>query len=408
VTVAASKAEGLVLIQKLVATFAANRPHYKSRLFDETSTRTLFIDKLFEALGRDVTSSDPNRDVVFHARNKYAGTTAGEDNWDRELSQEQLDARAERTDVPDYTFSLSGKTRFCVEAKRPHSGITGKDDTFQIKTYAWNKYLKYSVITDFDKLRVFGTTLRPDRDKVKTGLMAGFDLSHTDYAAKWDSIWTLLSRESVLAGDAEATARKAAPRGAVTVDESFLRDLATWREALGQDLLIRHPDLQPYELDEATQRILDRLVFVRVVEDRDVEPTIVLRRYARLTDSYRQLCAEFRRLDGVYNGQLFAPHHSERLEVSDGVIQRLIAGLYVVDDRPTGSTLSRPTSSARSTNASSASSSRSPTARPPSSTSPRSDTQAGSTTPRDGSWTTWCRPPSTRSSTAGHPSRWRP
>ncbi len=55
VTVAASKAEGLVLIQKLVATFAANRPHYKSRLFDETSTRTLFIDKLFEALGWDVT-----------------------------------------------------------------------------------------------------------------------------------------------------------------------------------------------------------------------------------------------------------------------------------------------------------------------------------------------------------------
>jgi hypothetical protein len=67
---------------------------------------------------------------------------------------------------------------------------------------------------------------------------------------------------------------------------------------------------------------------------RNVEPTIVLRRYARLNDSYRALCAEFRRLDAVYNGQLFAAHHSERLEISDGVIQNIIAGLYAMDGSP--------------------------------------------------------------------------
>lgn len=331
---AASKDEGLTQVRALVETFAANVEHYRSRDFDETSTRTLFIDKLFETLGWDVTSPAPDREVVFHARTSYPGTAAGEEDWDSELSPEQLDARAERTDIPDYTFTLAGRTRFCVEAKRPHAGITGRNSTFQVKTYAWNRYLPFSVITDFDRLRIFSTTQRPDRDRPRTGLMPGFDLGHREYEAEWDRLWGLLSREAVLAGDAERAAKKATPRGAVTVDESFLRDLALWREELGQDLLVRHPDLTPYELDEATQRILDRLVFVRVVEDRSVEPNVVLRRYARLTDSYRALCGEFRRLDAVYNGQLFAEHHSERLEVSDGVIQRIIAGLYAVDGSP--------------------------------------------------------------------------
>lgn len=331
---ATSKDEGLAQVRSLVETFAANVKHYRSRDFDETSTRTAFIDRLFEALGWDVTSAAPDREVVFHARTSYIGIAAGAEDWDSELTQEQLDARAERTEIPDYTFTLAGQVRFCVEAKRPHAGIKGKDSTFQVKTYAWNRYLPFSVITDFDHLRVFATTQRPDKDKPKTGLMPGFDLSHAEYEANWDRLWGLLSREAVLAGDAERTAKKATPRGAVTVDESFLRDLALWREQLGQDLLVRHPDLTSYELDEATQRILDRLVFVRVVEDRNVEPNVVLRRYARLTDSYRALCGEFRRLDAVYNGQLFAEHHSERLEVSDGVIQRIIAGLYAVDGSP--------------------------------------------------------------------------
>jgi hypothetical protein len=52
------------------------------------------------------------------------------------------------------------------------------------------------------------------------------------------------------------------------------------------------------------------------------------RRHARLTDSYRRLSPEFRRLDAVYNGQLFAYHFSERLELSDEVFQTLVASMY--------------------------------------------------------------------------------
>ncbi|MFH9417167.1 MULTISPECIES: Eco57I restriction-modification methylase domain-containing protein [Streptomyces] len=332
--VARTKAEGLEMIRELVARFAKNRSHYVSRTYDEASTRTHFIDPFFEALGWHVTDSSPEREVVFHDRSRITTTTAGEDDWDADLSQEELDARASRTEIPDYAFRINGELQFYVEAKRPRTGIRGKSANFQIKSYAWNQRLSFSVITDFDELRVFQTSQRPDKEKPRAGLMPGYELSFKEYERSWDKLWDLLSRESIVAGVSIQAAKRTRPRGATPVDEAFLRDLEQWREELGNDLLRNHPDLENYQLEDATQRILDRLVFIRVIEDRGIESDIILRKYARMRDAYRSLCREFRRLDAVYNGQLFAEHYSERLEVSDGLIQRIIAGLYAVDGSP--------------------------------------------------------------------------
>lgn len=333
-TTVSSKEEGRIAIRDLVNKYEANLEYFKSAKYDETSTRTHFIDKLFEALGWDVSNPTPEREVIFHNRHKIEPAVAGDEDWDNDLSQEELDARTTRIEVPDYAFFVSEELQFYVEAKRPHTGIRGKAATFQIKSYAWNQGLPFSVITDFDQLRVFHTSHRPDRDNPRAGLMTDFDLSYKDYGDGWDHLWSLLSREAVTEGKAAKLALQRTPRGATEVREEFLRDLGQWREELGNDLLRRHSDLEIYQLEEATQRILDRLIFVRVVEDRRLEPAFILRRYARISNSYRHLCYEFRRLDNYYNGQLFAEHYSERLEVTDGLIQRIIASLYAVDGSP--------------------------------------------------------------------------
>lgn len=332
--VANSEVEGLVAVRALVQAYTSNRAHYRSAAYDELSTRTSFIDRFFEALGWDVTDSGPDREVVFHNRHRVDATVAGPEDWDEELTQEEMDERASHTDVLDYLFQYNPQPLFCVEAKRPHVGINGRGSAYQVKSYCWNQELPFGVLTDFEQLRVFVTTTRPDRANPTAGVLAGFDLAYTDYEVKWHGIWQMLSREAVVRGDAAARARVATPRGAKQVDESFLLDLEAWRLELANDLIRRHPDLHMWELEEVTQRILDRLVFVRVLEDRRVEPNVVLRRFARRTDAYRHLTAEFRRLDVVYNGQLFAPHHSEDLNVSDGVLQRLIASLYTSGGSP--------------------------------------------------------------------------
>lgn len=181
---------------------------------------------------------------------------------------------------------------------------------------------------------MYHSAARPDRNRPNDGVLGGYNLTCDQYITRWDRIWDLLSRDRVAAGAAAALAQSFTPRGGTPVDEAFLRDMEEWRQDLANDLLRRQSDLEFWQLEEATQRILDRLVFVRVVEDRDIEQGVVLRKYARLTDSYRFLRGEFRRLDAFYNGQLFAEHFSERLEVSDHVIQTIIANLYAVDGSP--------------------------------------------------------------------------
>jgi hypothetical protein len=326
-----TQAEGATKVAELVERFRDNEAYYRSVDFDETSTREIFIDPFFEALGWDVTDDDnlgPLRDVIFHQRDQRLAAVAGEDDWDRDLTEEEIIARQPRVVIPDYAFRIDGNLKFYLEAKRPHVGIDNRSAAWQIKTYSWNQRLLVGVLTDFQRLCVYDSRTRPDYHRPQEGQLTALNLHYTGYVAAWPQIWAALSRDAVVSGSLEKLVGTTLPRGALRVDNAFVGDLAAWRQQLAQDLLDNNADLSRHHLAEATQRILDRLVFLRVCEDRSIIPQPILRRYARIADSYRGLAREFRRLDAIYNGQLFAEHFSERLEVSDGLFQRIIEGLY--------------------------------------------------------------------------------
>jgi type I restriction-modification system DNA methylase subunit len=326
---AESREEGLVLVRALVDRFAANEAHYISPDFDETSTREQFVNGLFGALGWDVLDVEGRgsaRDVVFHPRLRDVQELAGAEEWDEDLTEEELAAREPVAQIPDYAFRLDGSTRFFVEAKRAGRSLDSRASAFLVKSYAWSHRVRVGVLSNFRQLRVFETITRPAYANPRGGLVAALALGYEDYTENWDQLWDLLSREAVAEGSIEATTRHR--RGSLLVGEAFLTELTEWRERLAHDLADRNHDLNRWELAEATQRILDRLVFLRVCEDRTLEQDVVLRRYARRADAFNHLQDEMRRLDEVYNGALFAPHFSERLEVSDDVIQRFIESLY--------------------------------------------------------------------------------
>lgn len=328
---ARDKSEGKERVERLVEAFSANLSHYKSPSYPETAARNQFIDSFFEALGWDVDdegAAGPRRDVVVENRQRTEVGVAGEEEWDDDLTADELAERTTETRFPDYVFRIDLRNRFVAEAKKPSVNLARKAPSFQAKSYAWTMRLPIAVLTDFEELRIFDARYRPRYDEPETGLLPDFDLRFTDYLDTWDSIWNLLGREAVVAGSLEQFISRNPARGAQAVDRSFLADLAQWRVRVAEDLKDRNPDLDRWEISEATQRILDRVVFTRVMEDRGIVSEPILRRHARLADSYRKLAPEFRRLDAVYNGQLFAYHFSERLDLSDEVFQSLVASLY--------------------------------------------------------------------------------
>lgn len=326
---AVDREEGRGRLVELAERYREAREYYRSPEFDETATRELLINPLFQALGWDVLDQyglGPRRDVVVHQRLPIA-QVAGYAEWDEDLTEEELRERIPVPRVPDYSFRLGEELNFYVEAKRPLVSLSQRAPCFQIKSYGWTAGLAVSVLTSFDGFRLFDCTARPEWEQANAGLL--LELAWDSYEAEWDRLWDTFARESVSAGSLETLVQqRRRVRGRRSVDAAFLRELSDWRSEVALDFHQRNPQLDGHELAEATQRFLDRVIFMRVCEDRTIEPDPILRRFARMTDSYARLTQTLRALDAVYNGQLFAHHFSERLSLADQIVQRLIERLY--------------------------------------------------------------------------------
>ena len=76
------------------------------------------------------------------------------------------------------------------------------------------------------------------------------------------------------------------------------------------------------------QRILDCLIFIRNLEDREIESENTLLSILNVKENiYPHLLPLFRNLDVVYNGLLFKEHFSETINVDDKTIKDIIKQL---------------------------------------------------------------------------------
>jgi type I restriction-modification system DNA methylase subunit len=79
---------------------------------------------------------------------------------------------------------------------------------------------------------------------------------------------------------------------------------------------------------------LNRLIFIRTAEDREVEENRlqslvrVLKDKKQITHLDRELAGLFREMDGIYNSELFAKHFSEELQIPPTDLEEIIEGLY--------------------------------------------------------------------------------
>jgi len=115
----------------------------------------------------------------------------------------------------------------------------------------------------------------------------------------------------------------------VSVDDAFLETIEQWRAHLARNLALRNPGLSTADLNFAVQRTIDRIVFLRICEDRGIENYGRLRGVSEGANVYPRLCANFRRADDKYNSGLF--HFSEARERSE-TSDRITPSLRLDDD----------------------------------------------------------------------------
>jgi len=301
-------------VEGLVERFASNLDVYKRDEYKEERVRVEFINPFFEALGWDVANvrgyAEQYKDVVHEDAIKVSGATR----------------------APDYCFRVGGVRKFFLEAKKPSVPVKGDvGPAYQLRRYAWSAKLPLSILTDFEEFAVYDCRQRPKpTDKVSVGRI--MYLTFDQYLDRFDDVYSVFARESVLKGSfdryVQETRRK---RGTTEVDVEFLKEIEGWRDTLARNIALRNPALSVHELNFAVQRTIDRIIFLRMCEDRGIEdygsllgltggPQI----YARLREVYRQA-------DEKYNSDLFdfqADTLTTSLTLDDKVLKRILGGLY--------------------------------------------------------------------------------
>jgi hypothetical protein len=89
------------------------------------------------------------------------------------------------------------------------------------------------------------------------------------------------------------------------VDDDFLATIEGWCTELARNLALRNPRLTQRELNFAVQRIIGRIIFLRICEDRGIEDYGRLRALTNGERIYPRLCQLFEAADDRYNSGLF-------------------------------------------------------------------------------------------------------
>ena len=294
------------LVKNLADNFQKGENYYLSAEYQEANVRQHFLDKFFVALGWD----------VYHEEQKNP--------YEREVRIEQsvrVEGRGKRADYAFFTAPNFSQVRFIAEAKKPMHNLENKDFCFQVLRYGWNSNTPLAVLTDFEQFLILDSRYKPTVETALDRILKKFHYTSFADEEKFREIYYLFSREAVAANSIEnyaQTLRKA--RGAKQaklfktaqvqpVDETFLTELDEYREELARAFKRKNAELDSDELTEITQRTLDRLVFIRFLEDKLVEPSEIIDNLGAKTGSaWRDFIAEMPRLNKIYNGIIFKPH----------------------------------------------------------------------------------------------------
>ena len=244
-------------VARLVAQFNAMSDRER-RTYNEAATRQRFILPLFRALGWNTDNTD-------------------------EVSPEEQVSRG----FVDFAFRIGGVAKFFLETKKIPADLDDPRWAQQAINYAWTKGVTWAVLCDFEGLKVFNAEVREADPRQATFL----EFSADSYLTDFDRLWHLsrpACQENALDREAEKWGKRTRKR---PVGEQLLENLMDWRRELFRHLRQYNRIWSPTQIDEAVQRTLDRLVFIRTVEDREIED----RRLINLAREYEDAIRQFRK-----------------------------------------------------------------------------------------------------------------
>jgi predicted type IV restriction endonuclease/methylase of polypeptide subunit release factors/uncharacterized phage-like protein YoqJ len=294
-------------IKRLVEKYELLTKEGKLKDYNEETTKKNFILPLFKALGWDTEGPDVSAEETI--KNKRV----------------------------DYGFKINGMPKFFLEAKSlREEDIINLKYIQQAIDYAWMKSCTWAVLTNFRTLIVYNSEQKSPDPRMN------WFIKFTDpkeYLERSNKL-LLLSRESMEQGlldkEAEEVGKKELKK---PIDAALLDDITNFREKLYNNIKRNNQrkNLSESEIEEAVQRIIDRLIFIRSAEDRGLEPEELRSKLREWSGSEKRnllssLTKVYSSYNNDYDSKLFEPHLCDELEIDANVLGEVVDGLYESKD----------------------------------------------------------------------------
>ncbi|MBO4546444.1 MAG: hypothetical protein J5700_02585, partial [Treponema sp.] len=255
--------ERKAVVAKLAEQFRENEKFYLTKDFVESECRSKFIDPLLECLAWDV----KNEKGARHDR--------------QEVITEDRVVIDGQTKHPDYTLCYGGERKIYVEAKQPSVDLkTNPEPALQVRRYAYTSKMPIAILTDFQELTIYDTRIKPKASD--TAATARIDyLTYDKYVERFEELYNRVSWEAVDLGKFDTyweTSRD--KKGTATVDNDILQMIEDWRVILAEDIALHNEEIDEFNLTSSVQKIIDRILFLRICEDKEIEERATLKKIA--------------------------------------------------------------------------------------------------------------------------------
>lgn len=233
---------------------------------------------------------------------------------------------------PDYILRNGTNIKTFLDAKSLNVNIfTDKSAAYQIRCYGWSAQSPCAFVSNFEQFVIFDTRDIPVPDQsAEVGVMQ-FELSK--YIANFDILFEHLWRRNVWDNHLYSIYKMTDVEGNKRLDGNFMHILSDFRTELAGNLIIRNEEFAENEvsLNYYVQVILDRIIFIRVCESKEIEELGKLKSF---TDSQEGFWSAFKNSCYMefyqhYDGVMFK-HDTifQSLDFDDDIFKKFIKQLY--------------------------------------------------------------------------------
>lgn len=309
-------AESKEQIRLLVESYESQITACSSSKYKEAQLRVDFINPLLKSFGWDLENTQRFP--------QYLREVIQEPSVDVEVDEELLRKN------PDYALRIGGNVKCFVEVKKPVVDIlTDKKSCFQLRRYGWNAELAASLLTNFTNLSIYDCGVLPSSDD--ESFRARIRTYHyKEYYSKFDEIFNLLSKKGVSEDNLASLCDDTKKIEHIPFDAYFLKQIEQWRLSLGQAIILAQPPLTNQELNYIVQKLLNRIIFLRICEDRTQEIFNQLKQIS----SYSELKELFHKAESRYNSGLFdfvEDKLTDAIDIDSSFLLNIFKDLYYPD-----------------------------------------------------------------------------